>query len=535
MDRRKFIQHSALATGGIVLGSQHAHAFRHLAGERDTLLIDPDWQGKAAPLKHTWSGLANVDQMLWMLRADMQEQLKIFKDEIGMEHVRAVGIFNDSLFTYGRKPELFFDKALSSKPYPNWRSPFQIFDMLLDMGINPMITTCFTPTELASGSKTVFMTKSNITPPKDWREWERFLKSFIGVLVDRYGVDTMKNWYFEAWNEPNLGAFWQGGKDGYWQLYKILHNVIKEYSSDFRIGGPSTARGEWIQDFIDFAEREKLEIDYMIGHCYNNDSTSGAALSPFEGPQGDKENNSPNFLKGVIKGIRKIMDEAGFKGEFHMNEWGPSWYPSRRERETPNEAAFIVKTMNEVSQVADYYAFWCMSDIYNQLGYNDAEFVGHYGMLTYNGLRKQSYHAHQLLNKMGNEQLPLKSKTGDESSAMVTQSKEGVQVLAYHAKESYKYGEDTTAKPVEVMLPENINPDTIALIKLDSKENNARKDWEEMGSPTYLQKDELEQLKEKNTLYVSAEKVQVKKKGKAYEASFSLETPGVAYLSANYS
>lgn len=534
MERRKFIQTSALATSGAMLASQNAYAFNSILGKADKMEISPDWNGKTTPIKPTWGGLANVDQALWMLRADMQEQMKMYRDEIGMKHVRAVGIFNDSLFTYARKPELFFDKERVEKPYVNWRSPFQIFDMLLDMDINPVITTCFMPSELASGKRTVFMTKSNVTPPKDWKEWEKFLKSFIGALVDRYGVNIMKNWYFEAWNEPNLGAFWQGGKEGYWQLYKILHNVIKEFSSDFKIGGPSTARGEWFPEFFDFAQKEGVTIDYMIGHCYNNDSASGAALSPFEGPQGDKENNSPNFLKGVIKGMRKFMDDAGFKGEFHMNEWGPSWYPSRRERETPSEAAFVVKTMNEVSQVADYYSFWCISDIYNQLGYNDAEFIGHYGMLTYNGLRKQSYHAHQLLNKMGDEQVALNKVVNDQSTAMVTKSKEGVQVLAYNFKVDYKYGEATTAKPVEVMLPESINPDSIQLIKLDSIENNARKDWEDMGSPTYLKKQELEQLKVKNELYTSSEKVKVKKEDKGYKATFNLETPGVAYLSANY-
>lgn len=45
-------------------------------------------------------------------------------------------------------------------------------------------------------------------------------------------------------------------------------------------------------------------------------------------------------------------------------QWEASPVPFRHTWEgTANEAAFIVKTMSEVSQEADSFSYWCLSDI----------------------------------------------------------------------------------------------------------------------------------------------------------------------------
>ena len=59
------------------------------------------------------------------------------------------------------------------------------------------------PYDLASGDETVFWWKGNITPPKDYARWEWFIEQYIRHVIERYGLEEVRRWYFEVWNEPD--------------------------------------------------------------------------------------------------------------------------------------------------------------------------------------------------------------------------------------------------------------------------------------------------------------------------------------------
>ena len=40
-------------------------------------------------------------------------------------------------------------------------------------------------------------------------------------MIARYGVDEVRSWYFEVWNEPNLKDFW----DGY---LRVLQETVEQ-------------------------------------------------------------------------------------------------------------------------------------------------------------------------------------------------------------------------------------------------------------------------------------------------------------------
>jgi xylan 1,4-beta-xylosidase len=529
MQRRNFIRNSALSTAPFFIPSYKL--WNDLFSLPTSMVISPAWNKKGIPIKHTWKGLGNVDQMRWIIRKDMQDQLALCHKEIGLKHVRAIGIFDDELRAFGVDPANFLNKEQRKVKRTNWRIPFYIYDSLIDMGINPMVTTCFTPSGKASGDRTTFETKSNITPPKDMEDWKLWLKDFTQSLADRYGKQAVRQWYFEVWNEPNLSGFWTGGKEKYFELYRLTYDTIKNIDPSFKVGGPSTASAEWIGDLLEYGSKNNCLPDYIIGHIYNNDSAS-KPLSPFEGPQGDKENKSANYSNGVMRGVRKLLDEANYKGEVHWNEWGLSWHPFAPVRETANEAAFIIKTMNAVSQVADYFAYWCLSDIYDQIGYGREAFHGNYGMLSLDGLRKPSYHAHQLLGKLGTEQIVTEGQNlSEQSNAFVTRNQQGVQAIVYAFDINYQATDAPGTCNVELYLPDGVDPKSASLYLIDSKENNIVNNWKEIGSPAYLSRTEKKHLHDQNHLTPSSKLVKFERDANGLKAKFKIETPSVAMLS----
>lgn len=530
MERRNFVKSTTIGMGGLLTGVNPDVPF---FDENTNLKINisPHWQSKGSSLRHSWAGLGNVDQMRWILRHDMQEQLAMCHKEIGLKHVRAVGIFDDEMWVFDIDPSNYLNSEKRRIKRYNWRVPYYIFDSLVNLGIAPVVTTCFTPGEMKTGNQTCFATRSFITPPRDWKEWEGFVTAFVKGLVDRYGIEVVRNWYFEVWNEPNLSGFWTGGMEGFWKMFQVVHGAVKSVDASLKVGGPSTAHSVWLGDLLNFGVKNNCMPDYIIGHVYNNDSDAGDPLSPFDGPQGDKENKSPNFVSGITRGARKLLDQASFKGEFHMNEWGLSWHPFAPVRETANEAAFIVKTMNEVSQLADYFAYWCLSDIYNQVGYGREAFHGNYGMINLDGLRKPNYFAHQLLCKLGNEQVLLDKPQSANNSALVSRNGKNISAIVYAFDINYTIDSIPGKSQVEFILPENVDKNSVQLIRLDSRENNILSSWKEIGGPAYLKQNEHDALLAANTLKNSTSfKIITDTLGT--KLVFNMETPGITFIQA---
>lgn len=482
----------------------------------------PAWHAAAAPLRHTWAPVANIDQFRWLSRGDVQRQLAMARDELGVRHVRACAMYSPELAVWDydivdwRKPEAEKSKRA------NWQMIDLSIEALLDLGLKPVYTTCFTPVGM-TGDRTVCWPDLNATGlPRDLGEWQVFVTSGILHHISRYGIEEVRSWYFECWNEPNLrGCFFGGSREDFFKLWSATWKAVKAADPGLRFGGPSTARGEWIPEFLDFTAHDGTPPDYLITHIYNNDS-EGEPLSPFDGPASHKVKDSPHFATGVVRGLRAELSRRCWRGEVHWNEWGRSWFIHDPLKETALEAAFIVKTMIEVSQEADAFAFWCLSDIYRQLGFQSSEFQGNYGMLSLHGLRKPAWFAHMLLNRLGEECIPITG--GDELTVgMATRGLEGRRFLA--AAYPKDASQTPTRKALRVLLPGGAKAPR--LTRIGAADNNIHEAWRLMGAPAYPTPAQLSELRSTNTLQAAPPTELAMEDGYAL---FEIECPGVALL-----
>ena len=70
-------------------------------------------------------------------------------------------------------------------------------------------------------------------------------KHSLNILIERYGMDEVRQWKFEVWNEPNI-IFWSGTKEQYFEPYRTSSLALKSVSSELKVGGPSTAEASWV-------------------------------------------------------------------------------------------------------------------------------------------------------------------------------------------------------------------------------------------------------------------------------------------------
>ncbi|RYD26455.1 MAG: beta-xylosidase, partial [Lysobacteraceae bacterium] len=132
-------------------------------------------------------------------RDDSLAQLRIVQNELRFRYIRFHNIFADQLGVY---------REVDGKPVYDWRRIDRLYDRLLGMGLKPFVELGFTPDGMKQSNQTIFYWKGNTSHPQP-AKWTALVDAFIRHAVSRYGLQEVRSWNFEFWNEPNLDGFWQ--------------------------------------------------------------------------------------------------------------------------------------------------------------------------------------------------------------------------------------------------------------------------------------------------------------------------------------
>ncbi len=408
------------------------------------------------------------------LRRDWREQLGKIRDEAGFKRVRFHGILNDQMTGGGEKLD--------------FKNIGRLYDSILETGMEPFVELSFMPSSLASGKKTVFTYKGNITPPKDLTRWKEAVREFTLFLLKRYGKARVREWFFEIWNEPNLKDFWSGNMTDYFYLYREAAEALKSLNKHIRVGGPATAKNEWIPEFISFCRKEKVPFDFISTHHYPTDTALG-----FEK---DLEEEIMSVKRGVLKEMTlKAKEEAGRYPLFYT-EWNSS--PGARDHyhDEIYMAPFIIKTVLDAGGLVPIYSFWTFSDIFEETGFPKTPFHGGFGLLTKEGIPKPSYRAFQMLSMLGEKSVDIETSFSPTCQAGAFIKKETFQlIICNHQVPSGKIEDEI----IEVNLKGNYKG-TGNILRIDSQTTNPKRVWEKIGRPGNLTENQKEKITENSKM-----------------------------------
>jgi len=412
------------------------------------------------------------------LRSDWQRQLKRAHDELGFQHVRFHGILSDGVGTlihnHGKLVYSFFNCD-------------QIFDFLLGIGMRPFVELSFMPSALASGKRTVFCYEANVTPPKDYKQWSMFIERLISHLVDRYGEREVSHWFFEVWNEPNLKAFWSGSQREYFKLYRHTVETIKSVSPSLKVGGPATAKSEWIEEFVDFCERNDVACDFVSTHHYPNDS--------FE-KDGDVEERLFKAQRGIMREVAQNTRAHSRNRPVYYTEWNSSSFPWNSLHDDPYAAAFVASTILEANGLVDGYSFWTFSDIFEENYLSSVPFHGGFGLLTVHDIPKPTYRAFELFRDLGDRQLLVDGLHETVDCSVIRKDSSVTLMLTNHTTP----GHSIETEELHIRLDNAPEPAGARIRRIDEDHANPKRLWKEMGESEYLSEKELERLEEASQL-----------------------------------
>ncbi|HEX3356556.1 MAG TPA: hypothetical protein VHS31_06195 [Tepidisphaeraceae bacterium] len=486
------------------------------------LRADQSDRGKS--LHHFWSVCVGAGRANEGLRASWLEHLKFVNEKCGFQYLRFHGLFHDDMFIY---------RETDGQPVYNFQYVDDLFDRMLEIGVKPFVELGFCPGDLASQKKTIFWWEGHGSPPRDYSRWAELVTRTIRHWLDRYGIDEVRSWYFEVWNEPNLNPFFRGTRSQYFELYKVSAKAIKSIDPALRVGGPSTSnfvpdarfdgetedisqhatvlqtsdldaldwRPVWLTQFLEFCHREHLPVDFVSCHPYPTDWALDAL------GQTVKQTRSVNATRKDLATVRQMIDASPFPhAEIHLTEWSSSPSPRDHTHDCLDAATFIVKANLESIGLVDSLSYWTFTDVFEENGAGDTIFHGGFGMMNYQGIVKPAFHAYRFLHALGDELLarcPGAVVTRHSNSGRMT-------ALVYHYPDEMTKAPPLcntrdaalqalatgSAKAIKLILS-GLKPGAKVLVEmLDQQHGNALAAWKSIASPETPTRQQTHQLRE---------------------------------------
>jgi xylan 1,4-beta-xylosidase len=422
-------------------------------------------------LPDAWRFCVGTGRVELALRRDYQDSLALLQREIGFRHIRGHGLLSDGMGVY--RP---YEYQGARHVHHSFGYVDQVVDAYLALGIRPFLEFGFMPYELASGDQTVFWWRGNVTPPRDHKEWAGLVRATVAHLVDRYGLDEVRTWPIEVWNEPNLPDFWRDADEqAYHRLYEVTAHAVKEVDAELQVGGPAISPGadEWLERFAEFAERREVPVDFVSRHAY----TSGPAQHV---PFGVHQTLAPagRLLDQFAMPRQQLKGTRYAELPVHITEFNSSYRPDNPVHDTAFHAAYLAPVVAAGGDHADSFSYWTFSDMFEETGVPTALFHGGFGLLTHRQVKKPTYHLYAFRARMGQEQLAR----GDDH--LVTRHPDGrVTVLAWSPVDPTGQTPGPDRHALSLSVPVNGGQVFVRRCSVDEERGNAYTAWRRMGSP----------------------------------------------------
>jgi xylan 1,4-beta-xylosidase len=422
-------------------------------------------------------------------------------------------------------------------PVYDWTIIDQIFDTYIERRMKPFAQIGFMPKALSSkpepyrhfwkpGIKYEEIYTGWAYPPKDYEKWAELVYQWVKHSIDRYGKEEVESWYWEVWNEPNIG-YWQGTTEEYIKLYDYAADAVKRALPSAKVGGPEGTGPGWdkaalfLKTFLDHVKngtnyatgKKGTPLDFITFHAKGSPKVVDGVVQMNMGAQ----------LNDIKKGFEIVASYPEFKNlPIIIGESDPEGCAACSEADYPHNA-YRNGTMYSSYTAASFARKYALADEYgvNLLGavtwgfeFEDhAWFAGFRDMAT-NGVNKPVLNVFRMFGMMSGNRVEV---SGDLAYDHKTIIESGVREEQTDINALASRGEHTacimlwnyhdTNIDMGKVTPVFLNLKGLATGKallehftIDQKNSNAYNLWLAMGSPQNPTEEQIALLEEAGQL-----------------------------------
>ncbi|MBE6934936.1 MAG: hypothetical protein E7458_00385 [Ruminococcaceae bacterium] len=395
-------------------------------------------------------------------------------------------------------------------------------------------------------------------PPKDYDRWYELIVNLTQHLLDRYGAEELKTWYFELWNEPDI-FYWRGTPEEYHKLYDYTEAAIHAVLPEARFGGPATTGNETLGEagalFLEnFLKHTKSGTNYYSGKTgtrvdFTSFHTKGGLYDM--NLLAKKQIPSVKVLVNNAKTQSTVIREAGYGDlECVMSETDPdAWAAGGRFdnfnlnfRNTEYYASFVASGYKHLYDLAERIGMDLRPLAWAFMFEGERCFEGTRTFST-QGIDKPVMNLFKLYSKLGTQRVALESSRamepleyqdnngtaeGPEIDGWATVGKDdSVQILLFAHHDDWDVRENFDVTLSLAGLPKGAV--TVKHYRIDEEHSNACTEWKRQGMPDWPNEGQYAAIKARDGIELLSAPETIETDGEA-SLSFSMPSHAVSLI-----
>jgi xylan 1,4-beta-xylosidase len=433
----------------------------------------------------------------------------------------------------------------SGKPIYDWTIVDDIFDAYLENGVRPYVQIGFMPKDLSTrpepyqhdwkpGDPYDRIFTGWAYPPKDYEKWEELVYQWVRHCVEKYGAEEVRTWYWETWNEADIG-YWRGRPKG--ESFHRLHDHaiagVRRALPDAKVGGPDAAYdGRFIRNFlehcvhgINFATGEKgTPLDFIAFHAKGGPSVVDGHVRMGIAQQLRAINNSMEIVASFpeLKNTPIVIGESDPDGCAACNS---QVYPQNNYRNGVLYASYTAASFARKHDLARRNGVNLEGALTWAFEFEGQPYFAGYRTLATNGIDKPVLNVFRMFSRMRGERIGVESdhavslerimqrgvRGRPDVAALASQDQKTLAVMVWHYHDNDVPGPAADVELAVRGLPDSAGTLRMRHFRVDDEHSNSFTAWKKMGSPQeptaeqYVELEKAGQLGELETENVQAD------------------------------
>ncbi|MFL1013428.1 GH39 family glycosyl hydrolase [Flavisericum labens] len=428
----------------------------------------------------------------------------------------------------------------NGNPIYDWTIVDKIFDTYIERGMKPFAQIGFMPEALSAkpdpyrhywkpGAAYEDIYTGWAYPPKDYEKWAELVYQWVTHCVERYGKEEVESWYWELWNEPNIG-YWQGTTEEYIKLYDYSADAVKRALPTAKMGGPETTGPGWdkaaefLRTFLDHVKNGKNYVTGEIGSPL--DFITFHAKGGPKVVDGMVQMNMGTQLRDISKGFEIVASYPEFKDlPIIIGESDPEGcaacseadYPHNAYRNGTMYASYTAASFARKYELADHYGVNLLGAVTWGFEFENQPWYAGFRDMATNGVDKPVLNVFRMFGMMEGERIKVNQdnlsydfiKVRNESvrgenpdiNAIASKGKNSISIMVWN----YHDNNDLNVPSSLVkLIINNISSEKVLVnhYRVDQELSNSYTLWKKMGSPQNPTKSQIKTLEKAGQLHL---------------------------------
>jgi xylan 1,4-beta-xylosidase len=405
-----------------------------------------------------------------------------------------------------------YHEDAGGQPVYDWTILDRIFDTYLENGLRPYTEIGFMPREFSTHPDPYqhhFTPQTNYGsiftgwsyPPKNYTNWGELVFQWAKHCVDKYGAAEVRQWYWEVWNEANIG-YWHGRPEEFYQLHDFAVQAVRRALPAAKVGGPDTAgAGQPLRNFLEHCLHGTNAVTGQVGTPIDFISFHAKGSPAFTGGHVRMGiANQLNVMNGafrIIAGFPELKGKPIVIGESDPDGCAACLGGAYGYRNGLQFASYTAASYAHEPDLADRYGVNLEGALTWAFEFEDQPLFQGFRVLATGGIDLPVFNVFRMLNRLSGRRLAAESdgavplddllrqgvRAKPDVAALASLDGQRLCVLVWHYHDDDVPGPDAAVALEVNHFPSTAGPVRLQHFRIDQEHSDAYALWQQMGSP----------------------------------------------------